>query len=274
MSKPHEPYRVYRALLHLYPRSHREAYGRQMVQTLDDILSEERSARGRFIVWLRVTWELPINIIEENIHNTGGISVNKLTKVSNRRLVIYAALALLIAGSYAVMAVIWQHQRRQINTVNTELQTLSDNQHAASAGTYKAVTIIPGEAVYMPLAKLKIPDTTLNEGLVYDYQPDRTVPGLTKVFHAEVSVSTHDLAVNNYSTTRQFDCSQVAYADFVTPSYPVNPKYKSNGSVKLADGRTMNIYYAPSIPGCDQAWQTSNVDPKAIADSLKAAASY
>src|SRR4051812_41126188 len=99
MSQSHEPYKIYRVALRLYPKSHREIYGQQMVQTLDDMLSEQQSRYGRFTVWLRVICELPINIIEENFNNMGEVSVNKLTKISNRQL-IYAVLAVLVIGSY------------------------------------------------------------------------------------------------------------------------------------------------------------------------------
>jgi hypothetical protein len=275
MSKPHESYKIYRASLHLYPKSHRKEYGPQMVQTLDDILSEQQGRYERFAVWLRVYCELPINIIEENLNSMGGMSVNKLTKISNRQL-IYGVLAVLVIGSYVATAIIWRHQRTEVNTLNAQLQNVSDNQVARNSGSYNDVTIIPSEnAVYFPLAKLKLPATVLNEGLVYSYADPYTVPGGKKVFPAELRISTHFLSVNNYSTTRQFDCTQVAYADFATPSYPLNPMWKSDGSTKLADGRTMNVYYAPNgISGCKQAWQLSNIDSKAIADSLKEAVSY
>ncbi|HUS26606.1 MAG TPA: hypothetical protein VMY99_04650 [Nevskiaceae bacterium] len=200
--------------------------------------------------------------------------MNKLTKISNRQLV-YGALAMLVLGSYAATAALWQRQRTEISSLNSQLQIASENQFAMNGGSYNAVTIMPSEgAVYLPFANLKLPDTTLNMGLVYHYKPAGTIPGGKKVFPPEVSVSTHDLANNNFSTTQQFDCSQVAYADFGAPSYPVNPKYKSNSSVKLADGRLMNIYYAPSIPGCEATWKLNGIDAKAIADSLKQAVSY
>lgn len=245
-----------------------------MVQTLDDILSDQQNNYGRAAVWLRVICELPINIIEENINCMGGISVNKLTKVTNKQY-IYLVLVILVVGSYAAMAMIWRHERAEISSLSNQLQTVSENQFAMYGGSYNAVTIAPNEnAAYFPLAKLKLAATVLNEGLVYSYKAAHTIPGGKKVFPAELDISTHDLAVNDSSTTKQFDCSEVAYADFVTPSYPINPKYKSDGSAKLSDGRTMNVYYAPSIPGCKQSWQFNNVDSKAIADSLKQAVSY
>jgi hypothetical protein len=245
-----------------------------MVQTLDDILSDQHSVYGRFSVWLRIIYELPVNILEENLNSMGEISVNKLTKISNRRL-LYGVLALLVAGSYVAAGAIWHKQYIDAKALNSQLQIVSQNMFATNGGSYNSATIIPSEnAVYLPLAKLKLSATIQNEGLMYSYKPDHTFPGDKKTFPAELDISTHDLAVNNYSDTRRFDCSQVVYADFVTPSYPISPIWKTDGSVKLADGRTMNVYYAPSIPGCERSWQMLKIDAKAIADSLKQAVSY
>lgn len=274
MARHHEPYRIYRAALHLYPKAHREAYGEQILQTLEDILADQPNGFSRFVVWLRVICELPINVIQENSNNIGETGMSKLSKVTNKQLM-YGALALLVVVGYIAMGIIWRHQRMQINALDAYVQTVSENQFATNGNGYNDVTIIPSEAaVYMPLAKLKLPATTPNEKLVYNYQEEHMVEGLKKVFPAELSISTHGLSTSNFSSTKQFDCSQVAYADFVTPSYPINPKWKLDGSVKLDDNRTMNIYYAPNVPGCDQAWKANKIDSKAIADSLLQAVSY
>jgi hypothetical protein len=273
MSRQYEKYRIYRACLYLYPKQHRQVYGQQMVQTLDDILSDQDTNFGRFAVWLKVSVELPINAIEENLSSLGEISVNKLTKITAKQYT-YAAGGLLIIGSLVLLGVSSIMQRSQIKSLNQYIDTVSQNQLATSGGNYNAVSIVPSEdSVYLPLAKLKLTATDTNESLVYTYAPAHRVPGLKKLFNAELDISTHDLSMNNF-TSAQFDCSQVVYADFVTPSYPVNPMWKSDGSTKLADGRTMNVYYAPSISGCTQAWAMSNIDSKSIADSLKQAISY
>jgi hypothetical protein len=198
----------------------------------------------------------------------------KTTKYKTQQY-IYLIAAVLLIGSYVATAVVWQYQRTQISSLDAELLTLTENQVATNSSSYTAVTIAPSEnTVYFPLVKLRLPASTLTEGLIYSYTDAYNVPGSKKVFPAELSISTHDLAANAYSVTKQFDCSQVVYADFVTPSYPVNPMWKSDGSTKLADGRTMNIYYALSIPGCKQSWQLNNINSKAIADSFKQAVSY
>lgn len=273
MSRQYEKYRIYRACLHLYPKQHRHAYSQQMVQTLDDMLSDQDTNLGRFAVWLKVSIELPINAVEENLSSLGEISVNKLTKITAKQY-IYAASGLLVVGSLVLLGVSSFIQRSQIKSLNQYIDTVSQNQRATNGGGYNAVSIVPSEnSVYLPLAKLKLTATDTNESLVYTYAPAHRVLGLKKLFNAELDISTHDLSMNNFALA-QFDCSEVAYADFVTPSYPLNPMWKSDGSTKLADGRTMNVYYAPSISGCTHSWAMSNINSKAIADSLKQAVSY
>ncbi|MGH7241465.1 MAG: hypothetical protein ACREGB_04165 [Candidatus Saccharimonadales bacterium] len=199
--------------------------------------------------------------------------MNKLPKISAKQYV-YGALVILIVSCYVLLGVSMLKQRSQIKSLSDYVETVSQNQRATNGGGYSAVTIIPSEnSVYLPFARLKLPATDMSEGFVYDYTPDHQVPGIKKLFNASLDISTHDLSANDYASA-QFDCSQVVYADFVIPSYPVNPMWKSDGSTKLADGRTMNVYYAPSIPGCQQTWAMNNIDSKAIANALKEAASY
>ncbi len=199
----------------------------------------------------------------------------KKLKQLKPRYYVYGLLLILIVVNFVGLLMLWRHQRAEIRSLDSQVLQLSASPAASQGPTYNDGTISPSEqAVYFPLAKLKLPDSDLAEGLVYTYTGPYTVPGATKTFPANLSISTHDLAANAESTTQQFDCTEVAYADFVTPSYPVNPMYKSDGNTKLADGRTMNVYYASSIPGCQESWKFNNINSKAIADVLKQASSY
>src|SRR5580765_5811586 len=145
MSRQHEKYRLYRALLYLYPKQHREVYGQQMLQTLDDILSDQDNSFGRFAVWLKVGIELPINAFEENISSIGEISVNKLPKITAKQYA-YVGLAILLVGSYTLIVLSNIMQRSQINSLHQYIDTVSQNEHAQSGGSYNAVSIIPSEA--------------------------------------------------------------------------------------------------------------------------------
>jgi hypothetical protein len=187
----------------------------------------------------------------------------------------YALLLLLILGSYACALLVWRHQRTEINQLNAEMSAAFDNQTVSQGPIYTDATISPSEnMVYLPLARLKLPGSPLAESFVYTHTGPYTIPGDSKIFPANLSISTHAQAANDSSTTHQFDCTSVAYADFVTPSYPINPMWKTDGTTKLADGRKMNVYYAPSISGCQTSWQMNNINPKAIADLLREAVSY
>ena len=94
MSKAQSSYPVYRALLRLYPKAHRQEYGEQMLQTLDDMLSEHQNKSERMAIWLRIGRELPLNVVEEHINNWEGIQMSKLL---NRRTGIVAGVVTIIA---------------------------------------------------------------------------------------------------------------------------------------------------------------------------------
>jgi hypothetical protein len=57
---------AYEKLTHLYPKSYRETYGPQMVQTLADMLHDQPNSRARGITWTKAVLDLPINIIKQN----------------------------------------------------------------------------------------------------------------------------------------------------------------------------------------------------------------
>ena len=86
MRKAPNDHRVYRALLRLYPKAHRHEYGELMVQTFDDLLSENTGAGHAAAIWLRVVGELPSNIVQEHIHNLEGKKMSDFRP--NKRMVI------------------------------------------------------------------------------------------------------------------------------------------------------------------------------------------
>lgn len=93
------PYPAYRIMLHLYPKSYRQEYGEQMLQTLQDMLDETTGSLDRLAIWLRVIAETPLSVIKENISNIGEGSMNKLTKIPNRQLAIgVLSIAILFIG--------------------------------------------------------------------------------------------------------------------------------------------------------------------------------
>jgi hypothetical protein len=84
-------------MLHLYPKNHIREYGEQMVQTFDDLLSEDDGKQHAFAIWFRIGRELPLNIIEEHTNNLKGVNMDNI-KSNKRVLVIGGAVALLTIG--------------------------------------------------------------------------------------------------------------------------------------------------------------------------------
>jgi hypothetical protein len=96
-------YPVYRLFLRLYPRTYRQEYGDQMVQTLQDMLDNCETPQSRALVWLRVSLEMPLSALQENISNGGEKGMKKLAFTSDKRLrrdigFIIAAILIVVIG--------------------------------------------------------------------------------------------------------------------------------------------------------------------------------
>jgi hypothetical protein len=102
-------YRLYRALLQLYPRRFRDHYGQEMVQVLDDLLAEEASVTARTAVWLRVYSELPYSIIYENISNLGDDRMSKLNKLNKLNGRFSKRTVGLTVGVVLIVALVFAH---------------------------------------------------------------------------------------------------------------------------------------------------------------------
>lgn len=62
---------VYRRLLWLYPRAHREKYGAEMLETLSSMLDDAPGPWSRLRVWLRASFELPLSVTRAQCHSAG-----------------------------------------------------------------------------------------------------------------------------------------------------------------------------------------------------------
>ncbi len=103
-AKRRKQFPIYETLLHLYPKSFRNEYSEQMVQTLADMLAGSESKHERTAIWLRVAGELPLSIAHEITNNVGETTMHKLAKISNKQLRIggFILLALLLVGMCTV----------------------------------------------------------------------------------------------------------------------------------------------------------------------------
>lgn len=85
--------RVYSLLLRLYPRGHRDQYGQQMLQTVEDMLDHAPSTVDRMSVWARIMADLPLSVCKEHLEAMGE---NMQTLSSNH--IKFGTIAALLAG--------------------------------------------------------------------------------------------------------------------------------------------------------------------------------
>ncbi len=143
----------------------------------------------------------------------------------------------------------------------------------ANAGVYNAslsrVTVAPSEnVVYMPELRLKLPINETTLSLVYSQRINEYEPAPRQV----TVVST--LAQESYvlPMPQQFSCQPVRLA-VETKANPYNQKEIAQPAVKLADGRTLQIY-AVHEDTCKAAWNITGADSDKIAKVFQSAQSY
>jgi hypothetical protein len=102
---------VYRALLSVYPKEFRDAYGREMEQTFRDLCREERrrgGVAGLVRLWARVVRDLASTAVVERVEERK-LGRNGEVEVNERRLA-WAGLALLAAPLFFVVASLLKYE--------------------------------------------------------------------------------------------------------------------------------------------------------------------
>jgi hypothetical protein len=89
---------VYGALLYAYPQSFRKHYSQTMVQTFDDMLQGEPTRTGRWRIWVRTLFDLPISAAKEHVTNGKELNMNQTSKIILG--VAIAAILFVGAGSF------------------------------------------------------------------------------------------------------------------------------------------------------------------------------
>lgn len=128
--------------------------------------------------------------------------------------------------------------------------------------------VVPSENfVYLPDIRLKLPISNLAAQLVYGSRnlgtkaDEQVVDISTASYESFVPIQSHRLA-----------CMPVRIAFEAQPN-PYNPSEKPQKPVKLAGGRTLQIY-ATSEPSCDERWKLTGVRSFDIASLFQQARSY
>lgn len=87
---------VYAAMLHLYPRSYRKAFGDQMLQTTADMLDDSKGKTDRAKMWVAIVANIPGEIVRQRLISIGeSMNISKKVIVSLVWMAICAGAVLL-----------------------------------------------------------------------------------------------------------------------------------------------------------------------------------
>lgn len=87
--------RVYSTLLNLYPRAYRKRYGRDIVQTLEDMLDDAPSTGAKRALYLRACLEVPFAAARQHVIYTGETMTTNQTPSYIKGISLVGALLLL-----------------------------------------------------------------------------------------------------------------------------------------------------------------------------------
>lgn len=134
------------------------------------------------------------------------------------------------------------------------------------AVAYKQAAVVPDAgAVYIPEAHLKLPINDDTVQLAYSMRIDGSKDGPRSLY----VVSTFRDATTNWADK---SCVPVRLT-FEATQNPFSPTEKPQQPVKLADGRTLQIY-ASSDTNCTMRWKSTQLDPVRLAALFQSAQSY
>lgn len=63
----------YSRLVRMYPKKYQQEYSDQMLQTLADMLDDAQTKRKRTLIWTRVTLDLPVSIMKQQLTSGGEV---------------------------------------------------------------------------------------------------------------------------------------------------------------------------------------------------------
>jgi hypothetical protein len=152
-----------------------------------------------------------------------------------------------------------------------ELNTVAANSQVGinfASHTPPAISVKESK-VYLPELKLQLPLNDTSLGILYATNKSISHGNPLTLY----DVSTRSLAATPQPSMKVTSCTDVIQLRFETKADPFNTNQKSNPPIKLADGRTLQVY-TNTDPTCSQLWNAANVKPAGIAQLFQQATSY
>lgn len=124
--------------------------------------------------------------------------------------------------------------------------------------------------VYLPEFRIKLPAYSLTKSIAYSLRDELLETDSNSASGPEADVTSMQYIPPDKMTV--MDCSNLVRLKVEDKQHPYNPHEKAT-SVKLADGRTLQVYEFVNSKECQPSWSES-VSPGQMASVFKEAQSY
>jgi hypothetical protein len=193
-----------------------------------------------------------------------------------KKLIIPPMLAILLVAVLVIQSVFISVSFSKIHKLENAKNPDQRNSFAVSMAALNATGFsqpavsVSDNKVYLPDIRLALPLNSDTTSLLYS---SRETGNPTEQTTTTYDVTTRSLAsLSPVGFQQQLACYPIRLA-FEDKANPFNPHEKDNAAVKLADGRTLQIY-AHDDSKCAAQWQAAKIDPDTLKNAFKQATSY
>ncbi len=158
----------------------------------------------------------------------------------------------------------------RVDDLSTRLNQIAGQQVSLASDQNHVRWSEDGKWVVFDKLAFRIPRSYTNKDMTYTARDTYTdAVGYTQ----DVDISVAGLPVHLATADGRISCASPVRLKFESTSNPYNPHEKNVASIKLADGRTLQVY-AFTHPGCHDGYNKLSVDPVALGKSFAGAESY
>ncbi|MCA9325389.1 hypothetical protein KDA23_04985 [Candidatus Saccharibacteria bacterium] len=194
-----------------------------------------------------------------------------------RNRVFFAVFALIVLGVLVLLCAKTHHQASQIENLQKQVGKLDERISLARHDLYSSnytnhvVADKDGKYVYMPELRIKMPFSSLARSITYGIRgEDDPYNDSDPIQSGEVDVSSTAYQYPERELT--LNCGILVRLKIENKQHPYNPSEKPH-TVKLADGRNLQVYEFVNANECQDSWDSS-INPGQIVDIFKKAESY
>jgi hypothetical protein len=194
---------------------------------------------------------------------------------TTRKQLMYGALILVLAGQTAGLGWLYaqnlslQKSAATKDELATEQRILNDNIAYTFNTLQKPILDIKASYAYFPELGIRLPYTPLVRTLTYSMRSNTLIySDGTDAPEADISST----AYNPPESETVINCADMVRVKIESSPHTYNPHEKAQ-SVKLADGRVLQVYELTNEPECTDSWNLS-VDPATLASAFQQAQSY